>query len=61
MRKKEIEKNNEFIREFKIYARAKRSLQEKSKDTCPNVCLQGFERREKIVIDFEKKILDKLK
>lgn len=46
-----------FYKEFHKYAQAKKALKEKNKSNCPKSCLKGFENREKIILDFEKKYL----
>ena len=54
-----IQMYEDFYKEFQIYSRAKKSLIGKSKENCPQSCLRDFERREKIIEDFEKKYLTK--
>lgn len=46
-----------FYKEFHKYAQAKKVLKGKNKSDCPESCLTDFEKREKIISDFEKKYL----
>lgn len=52
-----IEKYYDFYCEFELYALAKKSLKDRKKEDVPKSCLKDFERREKIVFDFEQKYL----
>jgi len=54
---KELYQDHIFKQEFNNYAKAKKSLQGKLKENCPKTCLRDFERREKIIKDFENKYL----
>lgn len=54
-----IKKFENFYYEFHNYAKAKRALIGKTRETMPERALKGFDARVKIIEDFEKKYLTK--
>lgn len=55
-----VQMYEDFYNEFQIYSKAKKSLNGKNKESCPQNCLRQYEKREKIIEDFEKKYLTNL-